>query len=200
MVAPNRSLNGFTLIEILIVTAIVAILVAIAVTTAFSVLRGAKSTSCLSNLRSIGQAVAIYTSDHDSLFPPYSFHNVETPMPQEARRRLFKEALQIADDTFYCPLDVNRRNKAFSGEWHDFADTSYTTSVRFLIRQRGGPDGAMIFNLDQVEKPAELLFLHDQEWTVNKDDGSRVSQTSHKDRVNFLYLDWHVKNEPLVQP
>lgn len=63
---PMKS-RGFTLIEMLAVIAIVAILAGLLASAAMSSRRAALETGDISNLRQIGQAQAIYTTDHDGI-------------------------------------------------------------------------------------------------------------------------------------
>lgn len=65
----NRT-AAFTLIEMLVVIAIIALLAAIIVPTVNNALASAKRTRCASNLRQVGQATIMYASENYGSLPP----------------------------------------------------------------------------------------------------------------------------------
>ncbi len=64
-----RRTAGFTLLELLVVVAIIGILIAILVPLVTRVRNRALETRCLSNLRQIGIAVTLYQSEHEGKYP-----------------------------------------------------------------------------------------------------------------------------------
>ena len=61
--------RGFTLIEVLIVIAIIAVLAAILFPVFASVRESGRRVTCLSNLRQLGMAMSLYSQDADDLYP-----------------------------------------------------------------------------------------------------------------------------------
>src|SRR5262245_54641015 len=60
---------GFTLVELLVVIAVVAILAALLLPTLARAKEEARQTKCASNLRQIALAVMLYADDHEDRFP-----------------------------------------------------------------------------------------------------------------------------------
>jgi len=65
----SRACNGFTLIELLVVIAIIAILASILFPVFAQARARARSASCLSNTKQIGNAFLMYTQDYDETCP-----------------------------------------------------------------------------------------------------------------------------------
>jgi prepilin-type N-terminal cleavage/methylation domain-containing protein len=61
--------RAFTLIELLVTIAIIGVLIGLIIPTMASALGSASRVACQANLRSIGQAMAMYLQDGDGLLP-----------------------------------------------------------------------------------------------------------------------------------
>jgi prepilin-type N-terminal cleavage/methylation domain-containing protein len=74
---------GFTLIELLVVIAIIAILAAILFLVFSQAREKARQASCLSNMRQLGNAWAMYTTDYDDRTPgaKYCHHGAGADCP-----------------------------------------------------------------------------------------------------------------------
>lgn len=64
-----QQISGFTLVELLVVLGIVSVLAALLFPVFSAAREKARQTTCLSNLRQIGSAVALYSQDFDGYLP-----------------------------------------------------------------------------------------------------------------------------------
>ena len=70
-----RTSSAFTLMEILVVTSIIALLLSLTLSVVQTVRASAHGVSCLSNLRQMNIGVFIYANEHDGYLPVPSFSN-----------------------------------------------------------------------------------------------------------------------------
>lgn len=69
LVSPRGTETGFTLVELMVVIAIIAILMALLMPAISRAKAKANQTSCLNNMRQLTLAATMYASDHDEEFP-----------------------------------------------------------------------------------------------------------------------------------
>jgi prepilin-type N-terminal cleavage/methylation domain-containing protein len=62
--------GGFSLLELLVAVAVVALLAALLFPVTGRVMQTVRATQCAGNLRQIGMALEAYTQDHDGRYPP----------------------------------------------------------------------------------------------------------------------------------
>jgi len=96
--------RGFTLMETLVVIAIIVALAAIAVPIGRSVMAKSRSAACLSNLRQIGTALEAYLQDHTQTMPEIAAgrkgKNEDVPVLETELASYLPNA-----EIFHCPAD-----------------------------------------------------------------------------------------------
>jgi prepilin-type N-terminal cleavage/methylation domain-containing protein/prepilin-type processing-associated H-X9-DG protein len=105
--APTGSRQaGFTLLEMLIVVAIIALLVAILLPSVNRVKENARLTNCQTNLRQIGIVVQTYATSYHDCYPyPGNYGDVWKPCPEYL---LFLSKQVKEHGIFICPSDQQK--------------------------------------------------------------------------------------------
>jgi prepilin-type N-terminal cleavage/methylation domain-containing protein/prepilin-type processing-associated H-X9-DG protein len=159
---------GFTLIELLVVIAIIAILAAILFPVFSRAREKAREASCKSNLRQIGLALQMYSTDYDDLLPlansqpsssgPPGIYDVLGPYTKN--QQLFR-----------CPSD---KTKMWQTE-----GTSYDYAMGMLDPAAFMPP--QLIDLPFGVEPSECPIMGDfgTDWHIRK--------------PNILFVDGHVK-------
>jgi prepilin-type N-terminal cleavage/methylation domain-containing protein len=99
-----RKTSGFTLIELLVVIAIIAILAAILFPVFAQAREKARTTSCLSNTKQIGLAIAMYRQDYDQVNPHHRFCP-DLPVGQQDCSTASPTVSTGPNETWWAPYD-----------------------------------------------------------------------------------------------
>jgi len=165
--------RAFTLLELLVAIAILAILVAISVPGALAVFKRVHSAGCLDNLRSIGVGLNLYLADHDQRMPDLhgsrsSIHD-DVPVIDDILTPYLQKS-----SVFRCPFDSEVASlTGTSYSWNTFLNKQTVASLKFVL-------GSWVF-----DRPSDIPILNDKkDW--------------HAGRKNFLYADGSAGNHPLT--
>jgi len=111
----KRLRQAFTLIELLVVIAIIAILAAILFPVFAQAREAARKTSCLSNLKQLALALAMYNTDYDSRYPASGMLPETTPSIPDGQNivrmlggglSFFLQPYIKNEQLFRCPSDA----------------------------------------------------------------------------------------------
>jgi prepilin-type N-terminal cleavage/methylation domain-containing protein/prepilin-type processing-associated H-X9-DG protein len=210
--------GGFTLIEILIVIALIALLSAMLFPVFLQVQGKARQTSCASNLQQIGMAIALYAADYDDLYPygadpsdKYTqiwgvdptkdaiLRNMPL-LPTVLKPYIREERVWSCSsdtglqDVEWSFLETDERRKGVSPSLFKVFGSSYFYRTELAFRQKF--HGTSVFEAEPSNKEhgsADLVVLNDASgrWHGGLD--------IEEQRYNTLFGDGHVKLQTLIE-
>ena len=208
-VQPSRA---FTLIELLVVIAIISLLVSILLPSLNKAKELAKSVICLTNVKNIGTAAILYTSDYEGyFFPHYDYRDRNGDNILDGPTWMYDGPTRGINQTpffgrFYLGPDVidgPSRGKGsvydcplwdgtFSG---DHSDYGYNMAV--------GPNLTYYpaLNIESVARPTDLVMFADAlSYVISPDsgywsywDGIDGVRYHPDDRYNVVFADGHAE-------
>jgi prepilin-type N-terminal cleavage/methylation domain-containing protein/prepilin-type processing-associated H-X9-DG protein len=131
--SPSRQ-DGFTLVELIVVVAIIAVLVSIAVPVSSHVIQSGKAAACVSNLSNIAVALQLYLGDHNQVMPTL-----------QAGRASVSDNVPVIDNTlsayvreprvFACPADAQGLAAATGTSyfWNSVLNGQSVAHLRFFL-------------------------------------------------------------------
>lgn len=164
--------NAFTLMELLLVIALIATLAGLMLPALSRAREAGRATACLSNLRQAGIALQLYTQDHNNRLPFMRDRSLtvtnELPGPDQVLSNYLGNVRVLR-----CPSDFQRL----------FETTGSSYSWNSLLNGQNA-DRLTVFGLDF--NPHQIPLMFDKE-KLHAARGEKKAQ-------NFLYADGHIKN------
>lgn len=199
----TAAIPAFTLVELLVVVAIIALLVSLLLPSLANARKAAKGTICLSGLRSMGQAVHMYADTNNDHFPISSHTAGSFGAPDVWLTTL--ERYGVDRKFRRCLLDDFREQKL----------TSYATNEHFEPLTPGidynpvtraplpGGRTRAYDRLSLIPRPALTIYIFEPEGEgttdhinthqfANSDDvREAVAVTRHLGAAQYLFIDGH---------
>jgi prepilin-type N-terminal cleavage/methylation domain-containing protein/prepilin-type processing-associated H-X9-DG protein len=196
--------TGFTLIELLVVIAIIAILAAMLLPALAKAREKARQSSCISNLKQIGVATAMYTDDNKEYYPRSSGYVYASTIVSGANPEWYTLVRSYVGDpkVYNCP-SVNYTTITAGGQ--SDAGLGYGVAYTRTLNIGFAPGG--YFSGD-TKQPSATIFLADGQanymrWMCPGFASSTCTTytsnvswdtTRHNNGADFLFLDAHVAN------
>lgn len=183
--------EGLSLVELLVVVAIILILAAIVSVAVSGVKRKTLETVCASNLAQIGKAFKLYADDYDDRLPPYSGESSASQLVGiDAEPGKLKQALMPyakKDDVFYCPADRHARTATDHGHGDNSLHSSYMQSLHF---SSGKPEVDKFVNVEWSRCPAPSAFRLFSDKYFGEEPNR---QPPHEGRQCSVFFDLHTE-------
>ena len=193
--------SGFTLIELLTVVAIIGVLAGLVFAIVPNVLRNARQTQCVSNLRQIGLVMNLYASENKGVYPAASNGTLQPNGSTTYQSwwivigtyldRHYSVGNEVQNQVFRCPA----------------AQTTFdpvTPRRTYALNVEGAVDETVPNRVSSNSKPARTLFVIDgAKQGAGPDSYARFRCTGianitlaadarHGGRFEALFLDGHV--------
>lgn len=211
--------TGFTLLELLVVLAILGTLAMLLTPALAAALRYADQVACTSNLRQLGMATRHYLDAHGGRFFPlqeqrpdgtlwyFGFESGESRSRGEGHRTLDRTRSRLhpylggADEIAACPAVPfgGPYKPKFEGDsWTygiNYALSGHHTSANYRsLRPRDLTRTVLFADAAQVntfQAPASPANPMVEDWYYVQ-PGARQVQFRHEGKANVLFADWHV--------
>lgn len=201
-------LGGFSLVELVVTVAILAILVSLAVPAVADAHRKTQNTQCLSKLKILGSGIALYSQDNDWEFPR-SFHSCSGAGKTEWSRAILPYlGLPSNPSTIEWTALFNKFYRCPADKQTDPNIWSYALNVYFEL----SPDGddyagapATWNRITNVNHPSASILLAEprgiyfgdhlmcHQWSGLAGARNALDSKRHGKTSNYLFVDGHAE-------
>jgi prepilin-type N-terminal cleavage/methylation domain-containing protein/prepilin-type processing-associated H-X9-DG protein len=202
--AQRRPRPGFTLVELLVVMAIIAILMAMLMPSIAKAKGKANATSCLNNMRQLNLAASMYASDHEEEFParraptngwphklkPYflTWQIIACPSDRFGIVGLFADEANPKRSYLINGFNDFYKANLTPAEYKTFQQWRYPHGMRVAAVRR--PSDTIIFG----EKRSGSFHVHmDIDQGKRGNDFEEIDHKRHATGSNFAFVDGSVR-------
>lgn len=184
--------HAFSLIETLVVVAIISVLAVMAGTAVAAMTERSQNVQCLSNLRQVGAAIQLYTGDANGRLPSSSHHRAEDGSSLSWTNTL--AAYLGTNFIGRCPSVPAHPARVTYG-WNDLLTDTSGAGISVAICRRPGTTLA-VAELATNQSSEHLHFrgaLRNGRLTANQ-FRAFVNVEAHGQSANYLFVDGHVES------
>jgi prepilin-type N-terminal cleavage/methylation domain-containing protein/prepilin-type processing-associated H-X9-DG protein len=199
-----RASRAFTLIELLMVIAVIAILTALLLSALHRVRGASQATTCRNNLRQWGTATQLYAADHDDFLPPEGksaplesdlanpgYRAWYIQIPEQMNQPRYRDMpwrtnwiIHPENSIWICPANPRRCN------------ASSKTNNLFHYCLNDHVDGTGINNhplqMANIRRPSQVVWLFDNGGLAAVAQQNNVHSNLHNKGAQFVFVDGHV--------
>jgi prepilin-type N-terminal cleavage/methylation domain-containing protein/prepilin-type processing-associated H-X9-DG protein len=150
----KKNQNGFTLVELLTVIAIIGILASLLAPATHEMLGRARATQCASQLHQLGIAIQVYAQDNNQKFPsiePLPSKPVDPDVPLKSLHDVLIKFVGNSEKVFHCPQDqVRWPVEGASYEWAYLYNDDLTDVPIVGSRARPPEKATVLWDYDNV--------------------------------------------------
>jgi prepilin-type N-terminal cleavage/methylation domain-containing protein/prepilin-type processing-associated H-X9-DG protein len=197
--------RGFTLIELLVVLVVIALLVALLLPTIGKARERALGAQCLSNLRTIGQAVNGYACAQKGRFP-ISSHTAGSILRADAWIQSL-EPYGVGAEMRRCPLDPFAATRLTSYASNEHLEPLAPGIDYNPVTKQPLPGGRLraYTTVASVPRPAATIYAYEPEgdgtldhlnthqFAVAADVSGAIAVERHLGAAHYLYCDGHAE-------
>jgi prepilin-type processing-associated H-X9-DG protein len=177
---PNRFRRAFTLVELLVLVAIVAVLLALLLPSLKRAQEHARRAACLSNLSQIGRAIMMYVNDYKGRFPREAFWT-----PQVGMENCVLAPYGLVEEVYRCPSEDRPpyRPSLYSYGPPNYDHYQYSYTGNWLVFASGPQHRGICIN-QVVRSSQKIMVIDESEQTI--DDPVWATTNWFIDRQNML--------------
>jgi prepilin-type N-terminal cleavage/methylation domain-containing protein/prepilin-type processing-associated H-X9-DG protein len=159
--------RGFTLVEMLIVVAVVVTLAGIGVPLVKSALAKSREAACLTKLRSLGVALEGYLQDHNQILPELAMGRSSRADDAPVLETVLLPYVETPD-AFKCPQDDREFAKSGSSYFWNHLQNGLPVSKLSFFGIEDRPDRIPLISDKESWHPGGTNFLYADQTSSNK--------------------------------
>ncbi|MFZ2653783.1 MAG: H-X9-DG-CTERM domain-containing protein [Victivallales bacterium] len=193
----------FTLIELLIVIAIISILAAMLLPALKTAKDVAMKNSCMNNQKQIGLAIYAYTTDYNGWLTPVAKVDPQIFWARTLQNEGYLGSPSFAGaKIFQCPTSPDSITTVASTGWTNYG---YPVYLGNYISPNDGIGSYAPKNIMRISNPTQSAILADTNEPYSRlwpyASGKVVGvHARHSNGANVLFLDGHIEWEPINHP